>query len=91
MPNDLISEGQTLPPSLETRIAEHGETLLPDLAIMDPNNPDKARLLVQIYTSGQDLEKPIKGLRWKASPATRMMELLHATDIRLGLLTNGEQ
>jgi hypothetical protein len=29
--------------------------------------------------------------RWKASPATGMMELLRGTDIRLGLLTNGEQ
>jgi hypothetical protein len=91
MPDEIISEGQTLPPSLEARIAEHGETLRPDLAIMDPDDPDKARLLVQIYASGQDLEKPIEGLRWKASPATRMMELLHATDVRLGLVTNGEQ
>ncbi len=38
----------------------------------------------------QDLEKPIPGRHWKASPATRMMELLHATDVRLGLVTNGE-
>ena len=30
------------------------------------------------------------GRHWKASPATRMMELLHATDVRLGLVTNGE-
>ncbi len=91
MPDDLISEGQTLPPAFEARIAEHGETLRPDLAIMDPDDPDKARLLVRIYAPGQDLEKPIEGLRWKASPATRMMELLHATDVRLGLVTNGEQ
>ncbi|MEB3356794.1 MAG: hypothetical protein VKK04_08715, partial [Synechococcales bacterium] len=32
----------------------------------------------------------MKGSRWAASPATRMMELLHACDVRLGLLTNGE-
>ncbi len=91
MPDDLISEDQTLPPALEARIAEHGETLRPDLAIMDPDDPDKARLLVRIYAPGQDLEKPTEGMRWKASPATRMMELLHATDVRLGLVTNGEQ
>src|SRR5207244_2786988 len=39
----------------------------------------------------QGLEKPIAGKRWHASPATRMMELLHATGVRLGLVTNGEQ
>lgn len=91
MPDEVISEGQALPLSLEARIAEHGETLRPDLAIMDPDDPTKARLLVQIFPPEQDLEKPVEGLRWKASPATRMMELLHATDVRLGLVTNGEQ
>jgi len=48
------------------------------------------RLLVQVYPATQNLEKPIPGRHWKASPATRMMELLHATDVRLGLITNGE-
>src|SRR5262249_43472058 len=47
-------------------------------------------LLVQTYPPSQDLEKPIPDRHWKASPATRMMELLHATSIRLGLITNGE-
>ncbi len=50
----------------------------------------KTRLLVQTYPPEQSLEKPIPGRHWKASPATRMMELLHATDNRLGLVTNGE-
>ena len=31
------------------------------------------------------------GKTWKASPDTRMMELLHATGVRLGLVTNGER
>jgi hypothetical protein len=37
------------------------------------------------------LEKPVVGKMWKASPDTRMMELLHAADVPLGLVTNGEQ
>lgn len=48
-------------------------------------------LLVIVVPAGQDLEKPLKDHHWKASPATRLVELLHATNIRLGLLTNGEQ
>jgi hypothetical protein len=36
------------------------------------------------------LDRPVAGRHWKASPATRMMELLHSTDVRLGLVTNGE-
>ena len=51
----------------------------------------KPRLLVQLYPANQALEKSVKGSRWAASPATRMMELLHACEVRLGLITNGEQ
>ena len=31
------------------------------------------------------------GKHWKATPGTRMMELLHATGVPLGLVTNGEE
>jgi hypothetical protein len=51
----------------------------------------KPRLLIQLYPSTRSLEKSVKGSRWAASPATRMMELLHACDVRLGLVTNGDQ
>ena len=87
------AEGQDIPQTLKATIAEHGETLRPDVVVRNPEGvPDagKPRLLVQIYPPTQNLEKPITGRHWKASPATRMMELLHATDVRLGLVTNGE-
>ncbi len=49
------------------------------IAASDPGRAGRPRLLIQIYPPGQDLEKPLPDRRWKASPATRMMELLHAT------------
>jgi len=33
----------------------------------------------------------VTGKHWKATPGTRMMELLHATDVPLGFVTNGEE
>jgi Eco57I restriction-modification methylase/restriction-modification enzyme MmeI-like protein len=148
LPEEVIAEGQALPPGLEARVAEHGETLRPDLAVIAPQgvaetppqppdsggsgglperatvlkdsmhlgrNPDsggsgrvrvredrdtrtgpgsggngRVRLLVQAYPPDQRLERPVEGRVWKASPATRMMELLHATGVPLGLVTNGE-
>jgi hypothetical protein len=91
---DLLAQDQALSPHLQATIAEHNETLRPDLAVITPSgrsDAGKPRLLVQIYPKKQDLEKPLAGERWKASPATRMMELLRATEARLGLVTNGEQ
>ncbi|MEZ2247357.1 Eco57I restriction-modification methylase domain-containing protein [Microcoleus sp.] len=93
LPEEVLLEGQRIPPGLQTTVAEQGETLRPDWVIVNPQETPNAgtpRLLVQIVPAQQDLEKPLAGQRWKASPATRMMELLHAGNVRLGLVTNGE-
>ncbi|MFZ2961392.1 MAG: DNA methyltransferase [Candidatus Ozemobacteraceae bacterium] len=93
IPCDAWKEGQSLPPGLEAAFPEYGETLRPDLALVAPSGEGKqiVRLLVQIVTDIRDLNSPLAGRRWKASPATRMMELLHATGTVLGLVTNGRQ
>jgi hypothetical protein len=94
LPDEVLAEGQDVPQTLKATIAEYGETLKPDLIVRNPKGePEdgKARLLIKTYPATQGLDKPILGRHWKASPATRMMELLHATGIRLGLITNGEQ
>lgn len=93
-PQDRITEGQSLPAGLETSIPEMSETLRPDFALVSPqhsNDSGQAQLLVTSYPVNQGLDKPVIGKHWKATPATRMMELLHGTGIPLGLVTNGEQ
>ncbi len=93
-PADLITEGQSLPAGLSAAMPEYGETLRPDLALVGPKGTEaagKPQLLLSIYPPYQSLDRPVAGKHWKATPATRMMELLHASDIPLGLLTNGEQ
>ena len=90
MPQEMLAEGQALPPGLRAYMPEHGETLLPDMALLSPDDR-QPRLLIKLYPAGQDLDKSIAGLHWKASPATRMMELLRRTGVRLGLVTNGER
>ncbi|WP_199306926.1 type IIL restriction-modification enzyme MmeI [Pseudanabaena sp. FACHB-2040] len=89
-PNEVLLSGQSVPASLKVTIPEQQITLRPDWVVVEPDS-NKPRLLVQVVPPEQGLEKAFKGSRWKASPATGMMELLHATDVRLGLLTNGEQ
>jgi hypothetical protein len=93
-PADLIAEGQTLPVDLEANMAETGETLRPDFALVSPSGTDtagQAQLLIASYHAEQALDHPVIGKHWKANPATRMTELLHASGVALGLVTNGEQ
>jgi len=93
LPEACIAEGQAIPQTLQADMTKHGELLRPDILIKNPEGGPscgKPRLLIQTYPSTQDLSKPVPGYTWKASPDTRMMELLHATGVRLGLVTNGE-
>jgi hypothetical protein len=88
-----IAEGQTLPAGLEAKMPEMGETLRPDFALVGTAGSDtvgQAQLLIASYPAEQALHKPVIDKHWKATPATRMMELLHGTDVPLGLVTNGE-
>ena len=89
LPDEVLAEGQGVPQPLRMTVPEHAEILRPDLVVKNPSgrsDADKARLLVQVYAPGQKLERPVVGKTWKASPDTRMMELLHATNTRLGLV-----
>lgn len=93
-PGEFIAEGQSIPAGLEASQPHFGETLRPDLVLRRPPGTADAdttpQLLVVTYPPAQDLEKPVAGKVWKASPATRMTELLHASGVPLGLVTNGE-
>src|SRR5260370_1208446 len=90
MPGETLLEGPALPPGLSAHIAGENEILRPDTALVSPAD-HQPRLLIKLDAARQDLEKPIAGARSNASPATRMMELLRHTSVRLGLVTNGER
>ena len=87
--DELLAEGQAIPQTLKSEVAEYGETLRPDWIVND-SATNKARLIVQVYPRSQPLTKPVAASRWKTSPDTRMMQLLHDTGIRLGIVTNGD-
>jgi len=93
LPDEVLATGQAIPQTLKATHAEAGETIRPDIVVRNPTGiPDagKARMVVQVYPADQHLEKHVNGLRWKASPADRMAELLKQTKCQLGLVTNGE-
>lgn len=94
---DVADEGivdcrNDCPTVWQAHLQERGLTLQPDFALHDPE-ADKPSLFIQLYPERQALEKRLKAEGRSTSetdPATRMMELLRATDVPLGLLTNGE-
>ncbi len=99
--NEVLLTGQAIPAGWKADFPEHEETLRPDMMLVEPltsiPSPEgrggigAPHLLIQVFPPGQALDRAVSGSRWQASVATRMMELLHATEVRLGLVTNGEQ
>ena len=93
LPKEVLAEGQGIPPALRITALEHGEPLAPDLIVRAPDGAEDAgtpRLLIHAWPPTQQLGRVVGGRHWKASPETRMAELLRLTGVRLGLVTNGE-
>lgn len=68
---------------------EHGVEVTPDFVVQSGDG--KPHLLINIYPPDVDLAKAVSRDRWAASPAERMTLLCRANEVRVGLLTNGEQ
>jgi len=93
---EVLVDGPSVPANLRVRVAVHHEDLRPDFAVLGfaESGERPTRLVVQVFDAGTDLERPVENTRWKASPVTRMVELLRGVPDggpTLGLVTNGEQ
>jgi hypothetical protein len=88
---DILKSVEKLPNTIRCELPEHGVTLRPDYAVMDGQADSRPLILIAIYGPEICLTESLKGDDWAASPAERMVELCRATNVRLGLVTNGEQ
>jgi len=61
----------------------------PDFAVHGDDG--KLRLLVLAFPPGTDLEKPLAGDSWPASPIERATLLCRSNEVRVGLVTEGER
>lgn len=87
-PAEWLAEDNAIPQNLSYFVALHHETLRPDAVLIENGNP---RMLISIVPPTQQPDKRPPGTTWNASHAARMAELLHATRVPLGLVTNGER
>jgi hypothetical protein len=88
---DILKSAQNAPLSVRRDMPEHGVTLRPDFVVMGGQADSRPLLIICVYGPEVLLTEPLKGDGWAASPAERMVELCRAADVRLGLVTNGEQ
>jgi len=88
---EILKPAGELPQALRCDLPEHGISLRPDYAVTDGTSDNRPLILIAVYDPEVSLSESLKGDGWAASPAERMVELCRATNVRLGLITNGEQ
>lgn len=91
MDETVLRKGATLPASLSVSMPEHGVTIAPDLAVVNPTNSDEPLLLIHAYDPDTDLDTTRRFDGLAITPAERMVALLRATGCPTGIVTNGER
>ena len=91
MDETVLRKGATLPERLTVSMPEHGVTVAPDLAVVNPTNSDEPLLLIHVYEPDTDLDATRRFDGLAITPADRMVALLRATGCPTGIVTNGER
>ncbi|WP_292512639.1 type IIL restriction-modification enzyme MmeI [Mesorhizobium sp.] len=89
--DQVLRRVPSLPEGLQASLPEHGVTITPDLAIVNPTQSDAPLLLLQLYDPDADLDATRNYDGLAATSGDRMVSLLRATGCPLGLVTNGER
>jgi type I restriction-modification system DNA methylase subunit len=85
---DGVSEAR--PDDPRHRVAEHGVTVSPSFVVRDrTGDGEPAVMLVHVHPNDTDLDRPLRGDAWVASPIDRACELARSSGIELALVTNG--
>jgi hypothetical protein len=84
---EVLNSGDEIPESLAYKEPTSGTVVRPDYALC---GADKTHLLIACYPPHTDLDAPLAGESWAASPIERMTNLCRATQVRVGMVTNGE-
>lgn len=84
----VLKRRDAIPSALTYREPSCGVEIRPDFAAMAGEKP---RLLVIMCSPDTDLNAPVAGDAWAASPIERMIQLCRSTGVRIGLVTDGER
>jgi hypothetical protein len=87
-PSEWLAADNAIPQNLSYVVAQHHETLRPDLVLLEEGKP---RILINLLPPAQQPDRRPGSTTWNATCAARMAELLRATRVPLGLVTNGER
>lgn len=89
--DQVLRRAGAFPELLTVSLPEHGVTIAPDLAIVNPTQGDAPLLPVQLYDPDTDLDATRNYDGLATTPGDRMVAMLRAVGCPVGLVTNGER
>jgi hypothetical protein len=89
-PDRVMKTGDNVPESAIVDVLEHGTQLRPDAVIVNPDD-SSLRMLINVLSPGTSIDEPIVGTAWQATSIERMTVACRELDVRIGLITNGEE
>lgn len=89
--DQVLRRAGSFPELLKVSLPEHGVTIAPDLAIVNPTQGDAPLLPVQLYDPDTDLDATRNYDGLATTPGDRMVAMLRAVGCPVGLVTNGER
>lgn len=93
-PGEVLEDNEETEDPVSVEVPEQHEHIVPDYLLREPRGDSdgrEARLAIEVWPAGQELEDRVEDSRWVASPARRMARFCKSSGIRLGLVTNGER
>ncbi len=88
---EVLKSSDSLSDATTYRHLEYGVTLKPDFGVVDDQRSGTPLMLIGVHEPDADLDGILEQDGWAASPIERMVHLCRATEVRLGLITNGER
>ncbi len=89
--DSVLRRGDGVPTAASNELPEHGTSIVPDVALVDPTHGDALLTVIHVFPPDTDLSASLKFDGLSCSPADRMALHLRALGIPLGIVTNGER
>ncbi len=87
----MVRKGAALPPTATVSLPEHGTTITPDIALVDPSHDGALLTIVHVFPPDTDLSASMKFDGLACTPGDRMVLHVRALNLPFGVVTNGER
>ena len=89
--DSVLRRGDRVPTAASTELPEHGTSIAPDLALVDPTHGEALLTVIHVFPPDTDLSTSMTFDGLSCSAGDRMALHLRGLNVPFGIVTNGEE